>query len=208
MVPLTTVIVFAKAPVAGLAKTRLAPALGAEGAAQLARRLLHHTVRQALAAGLGPVDLCVTPHQQHDDFTALAAHPGLQLSDQGDGDLGARMARALERRLASSPAALLIGTDAPSLDAATLQQAARLLQSHDAVFGPAADGGYVLVGLKRPAPELFDGMRWSHPAVMADTRQRLASAGLNHIEMPVLHDIDEPADLVHLPAAWRDGATP
>lgn len=208
MVPLTTVIVFAKAPVAGLAKTRLAPALGAEGAAQLARRLLKHAVAQALAAGLGPVDLCVTPDRRQADFQQLAAHPGLQLSDQGDGDLGARMARALERQLATSPAALLIGTDAPLLDAAYLQQAALLLQSNDAVFGPAADGGYVLVGLRRPMPGLFEGMRWSHPAVMADTRQRAARAGLRHAELAVLHDIDEPADLAHLPASWRGGSSP
>lgn len=208
MVPLTPVIVFAKAPVAGLAKTRLAPALGADGAAQLARRLLQHAVQQALAAGLGPVDLCVTPNQQHADFQRLAAEPGLRLSDQGDGDLGTRMARALERNLATSPAALLIGTDAPSLDAAYLRQAARSLQSHDAVFGPAADGGYVLVGLRRPSPGLFEGMRWSHPAVMADTRERIARAGLRHTELATLHDIDEPADLRHLPAGWQEGSTP
>ena len=204
---MTPVIIFAKAPVAGLAKTRLAPALGADGAARLARRLLHHTVQQALAAGLGPVDLCVTPDPLHADFQQLAALPGLSLSEQGDGDLGARMARALERWLAIAPAALLIGTDAPLLDAAYLQRAAQAMPSHDAVFGPAADGGYVLVGLRRPAPALFDGMRWSHPAVMADTRDRIARTGLRHTELATLHDIDEPADLRHLPAGWLDGST-
>jgi len=71
------------------------------------------------------------------------------------------------------------------------------------VFGPAADGGYALVGLRRPAPGLFHGMRWSHARVMAQTRERLAALGLRHAELPLLHDIDEPADLVHLPADWR-----
>jgi glycosyltransferase A (GT-A) superfamily protein (DUF2064 family) len=68
------------------------------------------------------------------------------------------------------------------------------------VFGPAADGGYVLVGLKRPAPGLFTAMRWSHAAVMAQTRERLGQLNLHHVELPVLHDIDEPPDLRHLNA--------
>lgn len=205
---MTCVIVFAKAPVSGLAKTRLAPALGADGAARLARRLLHHAVGQALAAGLGPVDLCVTPDRHHPDFADLATRPGLTLSDQGDGDLGMRMSAALSRVLAGCAGALLIGTDAPALDAAYLRQAAAALQTHDAVFGPAADGGYALVGLRQPAPELFAEMRWSHPGVMADTRIRLAQAGLRHAELPALHDIDEPADLVHLPTGWAERPQP
>jgi hypothetical protein len=70
------------------------------------------------------------------------------------------------------------------------------------VFGPAADGGYALVGLNRPAPGLFAGMRWSHHQVMAHTREHLAALGLRHVELPLLHDVDEPADLVHLPQQW------
>lgn len=199
---MTTVIVFAKAPVPGLAKTRLAPALGPDGAAALAQRLLDHAVRQALESGLGPVDLCVTPDLHHPALAPLAVLPGVSLSDQGDGDLGERMAAAFNRVLAAGGPALLIGTDAPSLDARYLRQAARALDTHDAVFGPAVDGGYVLAGLRRPAPALFQGMRWSHARVMADTRARLARAGLRHVELPTLHDIDEPADLCHLPAGW------
>ena len=94
-------------------------------------------------------------------------------------------------------------TDAPALDAAYLRQAAQALDAADAVFGPAVDGGYTLVGLKRPAPELFAMMQWSHPRVMADTRERIAARRLHHVELPVLHDIDEPADLVHLPESMR-----
>ena len=196
----TTVIVFAKAPVAGLAKTRLAPALGAEGAARLAARMLRHTVQQALSAGIGPVELCVTPDASHPDFMVS----GVRLTLQGNGDLGQRMARAFQAALHHGQPVLLIGTDAPALDASYLLQAATALLSHDAVFGPAADGGYVLVGLNQPTPQLFEGMRWSHAHVMADTRQRLAGAALRHVELPTLHDIDEAADLVHLPPGWRD----
>jgi hypothetical protein len=196
-----TVIVFAKAPRAGQAKTRLIPLLGADRAARLAERMLNATLEQAAAAAIGPVDLCVTPDRDHDAFTAAVQRLGVTLSDQGDGDLGERMARAFQRVLRdSSSRALLIGTDVPELDAEYLRAAAQTLDDHDAVLGPAADGGYTLVGLKRPEPGLFAGMRWSHDAVMAQTRDRLAELKLRYLELPVLHDIDEPEDLRHLKA--------
>ena len=196
------VIVMAKAPLPGFAKTRLIPALGAQGAALLAERLLDTAVAQALAAALGPVDLCCAPDSGHAAFERHASHHGLVLSHQGDGDLGARMARAFDRWLALAGRALLIGTDAPSLDAAMLQRAAAALDNADAVFIPAHDGGYALVGLRRPAPSLFSGMAWSTPTVMAHTRERAAAAGLRLAELPAIADIDEPADLVHLPQEW------
>ena len=197
-----SVIVMAKAPVAGFAKTRLIPALGAEGAAALAERLLRHAVAEARVAALGPVELCCAPDQHHPAFARLAGLPGLVLSDQGDGDLGARMSRAFERRLVGASAALMIGTDAPALDAAVLRRAAEALDHHDAVFVPALDGGYALIGLRRPAPSLFDAMTWSTSTVMARTRERLAAARLRHTELALLADIDEAADLVHLPEGF------
>lgn len=193
------VIVFAKAPLPGQAKTRLAAALGHAGAAHLAERMLQSTVDSAVAADIGPVQLCVTPDADHPSFAAARQRHAISITHQGDGDLGERMARAFDRVLASHPCALLIGTDAPGLDATYLRAAAGALVGADAVFGPAADGGYTLVGLKRPAPQLFLHMRWSHDAVMALTRQRLAQFQLRHVELQVLHDVDEPADLVHLP---------
>jgi uncharacterized protein len=192
------VIVMAKAPVAGLAKTRLIPALGAEGAAALAARMLTHAVNQALAAALGPVMLCGAPDVSHSAFAALATDPRLALHPQGDGDLGARMRRAFERALDTHGRAVLIGTDAPELDAAVLRAAADALTTHDAVIAPAHDGGYALIGLRRAEPRLFDAMPWSTAQVMAITRERLHQAGLRWHELPTLHDIDEPADLVHL----------
>lgn len=199
---MTRVIIFAKAPLPGFAKTRLIPALGAERAAALAARLLAHAVHEALAAGLGPVEVCAAPDTAHPAFQALPA--AVQRSTQGEGDLGERMARALARALGpeGAPPCLLIGTDAPGLDAACLRSAANALAAHDAVFGPALDGGYTLVGLRRPTPQLFTDMTWSTATVMADTRRRLAAAGLRHAELPPLPDIDEAADLVHLPPAW------
>jgi hypothetical protein len=200
----TAVIVFAKAPVPGLAKTRLAPALGADGAAALAARMLRHALAQATAAGLGPVALCAAPDTTHPALHEAAAACGATLAAQGEGDLGERMHRAFTRHLALHGAALLMGTDAPALDAARLREAAQALQQHDAVFVPALDGGYALVGLRRADARVFTGMRWSHAQVMADTRQRLREAGLRWAELPAVADVDEPADLVHLPTEWRD----
>lgn len=207
----TALIVFAKAPVAGQAKTRLIPALGADGAAALAARLLRHTLAQGAAAGFGALELCVTPdagpEATHPALRAAAQRHGAVLTQQGDGDLGARMQRALSRRLAAHAQVLLIGTDAPALDAAALRDAAAALATQDAVFVPALDGGYALVGLARQpvAPaRLFEAMPWSTPRLMALTRARLAELGLRSAELAPRPDIDEPADLVHLPPHWPE----
>lgn len=196
-------VVLAKAPLAGLAKTRLIPALGADGAARLAAWLLERTMHAAFDSGLDPVELCAAPDSTHPAIAAWAAR-GARLAEQGEGDLGARIARAFARAFTSSPRVLLIGTDAPRLDAPLLREAARALEAHDAVFVPALDGGYALVGLRRPAPRLFEAMPWSTPALMARTRERLHALGLTHAELAPLADIDEPADLVHLQGlGWR-----
>ena len=212
----TALTIFAKAPVAGQAKTRLMPALGPEGSARLARQLLVHAVQQAAQLPWAALELCVSPDTSHPAFAEAqqvamdmgfekGRHKGqglLTLSAQGDGDLGQRMHRALVRGLSRHAAVLLMGTDAPSLNASVLHQAAQALQTHDAVFVPAFDGGYALVGLRHPVPALFEGMVWSTPEVMAHTRQRARQAGLQWAELPALADIDEPADLVHLPKGW------
>ena len=201
----TAIIVFAKAPVPGLAKTRLAPALGEAGAAALAERMLRHALAQAVAADVGPVELCAAPDASHPALQAAAAAQGVRLTEQGTGDLGLRMHRAFARSLMHHGRVLLIGTDAPSLDAGVLRQAASALQDHDAVFVPALDGGYALVGQRRADPRWFSDMRWSHDRVMEDTRERLRAAGVRWGELPAVADIDEPADLVHLPPGWLDG---
>jgi rSAM/selenodomain-associated transferase 1 len=187
----TALIVLAKAPVPGLAKTRLAPALGLDGAAVLAERLQSHTLAQALALPGAACELCVSPSTDHPAFTrAVAVAAGrLQLTLQGDGDLGARMHRALARALRVH-------------DQAALAAAASALDTHDAVFVPALDGGYALVGLARPAPGLFDGMAWSTPQVLAESLRRAARLGLRVATLAPVADIDEAADLVHLPPGW------
>ncbi len=201
----TTIIVFARLPLPGQAKTRLVPALGENGAAALATRMLHHAVTQAVRADLGPVELCMTPQSAHPLVRDVAtAHP-IQVADQGPGDLGERMHRALGRRLRTSPKALLIGTDAPALDTVRLREASAALDEVDAVFIPALDGGYALIGLRHPEPRLLLGMTWSQSQVMQQTRDRLRRANLRWAELPPVADVDEPADLCHVPPDWLAG---
>jgi len=201
----SALIVFAKAPVAGQVKTRLIPALGAEGAARIAEQLLSHTLQQACDVPVDHLELCVSPTTDHSSFdrAMVMAAGRLRFTLQGEGDLGERMHRALARVLAVHTKALLIGTDAPGLTSDVLKDAARALDHHPAVFVPALDGGYALLGLTRPAPELLLGMAWSTSRVMADTRERLRHLGWHWIELAPVADIDEPADLIHLPESWQ-----
>lgn len=204
MKPDCVVIVFAKAPVPGFAKTRLAAAIGDERAARLAGRMLDETLRQTLAAAVGPVELCCAPDASHAVFEQAGISYPVRLTEQGDGDLGVRMRRACERALERHAQVLLIGTDAPQLRAEHLHQAASMLASHDAVFVPVWDGGYVLVGLSRGEHMPFAGIAWGTSQVMRQTRERLADLGMRWMEMPALHDVDEPEDLVHVPAEWLE----
>ncbi len=196
------ITIFAKAPQPGFAKTRLIPALGEIGAARLAQRLLMHTLTESLAAGVGRVELCVTPSITDPVWQTFAVPHDVQWSDQGGGDLGARMARRAQRAIESGESILLIGTDCPKLDAARLRRAATALQESDAVLVPATDGGYVLLGLRNFHETVFTGIPWSTDTVATETLRRMGQLGWTVQKHPVLHDIDEPGDLRWLPAQW------
>ncbi|HKA81578.1 MAG TPA: TIGR04282 family arsenosugar biosynthesis glycosyltransferase [Xanthobacteraceae bacterium] len=189
------VAVLAKAPVAGFAKTRLIPVLGAEGAAALQARLIARAVATAAAAAVGPVTLWATPDVTHPAFQVARAC-GAALARQGDGDLGARMLAALA---AANGPSLVIGTDCPALATDHLRTAADILRGGaDAVAIPAEDGGYALIGTRVPQPALFSDMRWSTPDVMEETRRRLRALGLSWQEPVTLWDVDVPQDLARL----------
>lgn len=196
------IIIFAKAPIAGLAKTRLSPVLGAEGAAMLARKLLSHCVTEALASKVGTVELCVAPDIKHPIWRELSIPAEVDWSDQNKGDLGERLARAAQQATCSNEAVLLIGTDCPGLTAAKLREAASALTQHDACLVPAYDGGYVLLGLRRHLPSLFTEIPWSTDSVAEITRQRILTKGWRLKELSTLHDIDEPQDVQWLPSGW------
>lgn len=192
------IIVFAKAPVAGSAKTRLIPALGAAGAARLARGMLELALAQALAAQTGPVELCMSPAPDAPDWDGLPLPAGIETSCQGEGDLGERMARAAQRSLDRGEPVLLTGTDCPDLTAKRLRAAAAQLEEHDAALYPALDGGYPLLGLRAFDARLFSDIPWSTSSVARLTLERLAQSGWRTWVGDVLRDIDEPGDLVHL----------
>ena len=190
------VAVFAKAPVPGKVKTRLIPKLGEEGAAALHRALVEGALKCAIAAAVGPVELWCAPDAGDPFFRECADRLGVRLLSQSEGDLGARIRCAFEAMLLGGRRALLIGSDIPAMTPAYLRAAdTALAEGYDAVFGPAEDGGYVLVGLSRVAPELFEGIDWGGPSVMQATRARIERLGWRHFELPVLWDVDRPEDL-------------
>ena len=193
------IAILAKAPLPGLAKTRLAPVLGADGAANLQARFIARTVTTAQSAAVGPVTLWVASDLRHPVFQTIAARRGVALAAQPEGDLGARMMAAVE---AVSGPVIVVGTDCPALTPEHLRVAARaLLDGIDVVIIPVDDGGYGLIGVRRLEPALFVGMTWSTSSVMAETRRRLAGLGLSWREPARLWDVDRPADLDRLAGA-------
>ena len=191
------VLVFARAPEPGATKTRLIPALGAEGAARLSERLLRRTLDLAREF---KVELWCTPSADHPAFARSQRVMNVVLKTQRGADLGLRMLAGLESALAEAPWALLIGTDCPELTAADLHQAAGWLEGGaDAVLGPAADGGYYLIALRRARSALFTGVSWGTERVLEQTRARLTAAGCRWQELPVRRDLDRPEDLNRFP---------
>jgi uncharacterized protein len=190
------VAILAKAPLPGFSKTRLAPALGADGAAALQARLIERAVETGRAAEIGPVTLWAAPDQDHPAFQTLAALLGVALARQPDGDLGDRMLAALE---ASRGPAVVIGTDCPALQPSHLRACADVLAGDiDVVVIPVEDGGYGLIGMRVPQPRLFADMPWSSAGVMAETRRRLVRLSLSWREPARLWDVDRPEDIERL----------
>lgn len=194
-----SVLVFSKPPRPGVAKRRLIPVLGEEGAAALYRQLLEKTLDTATAAGVGAVELWCSDSSDT-AMRALARERRVKLQQQSGADLGERMAAAFSATLARSPFAILIGCDCPALQPADLRRTAGWLASGaQAVIGPSRDGGYYLVGLRRPVLGLFTDMPWGTGEVLAETRARLRRAVLTWHELPEYTDIDRPEDLALLP---------
>jgi rSAM/selenodomain-associated transferase 1 len=198
------IAVFARAPVPGQVKTRLQPALGAEGALALHRQLVESTLFRARDAALGAVTLWVDGDPDLPEVVACVKRQRVGLQVQRGADLGARMHTALSHEIAADPqGSLLIGCDCPALTSSRLRECAAALASHDAVLIPALDGGYVLIGLRQPQAALFDDIRWGSDSVLVATRERIAAAGLRCAEFAPLPDLDTPDDYrAALAAGW------
>jgi rSAM/selenodomain-associated transferase 2/rSAM/selenodomain-associated transferase 1 len=199
-----TLQVFAREPVAGQVKTRLAASVGAARSVSIYTMLVERTLAAGAAARargcVGDVELWCAPSTDAAIFHAWRDRFGAVLMTQCDGDLGARMHDALGTSLARGSPAVLVGTDCPELDADYLCAAASALDRNDVVIGPAADGGYVLIGLAKDA-DLFSGIAWSTSRVYACTRERIAGRGLRVHTLPQRFDIDTAEDFARYEAA-------
>lgn len=191
---MSTIVIFARAPELGAVKTRLAKSVGNEQALALYEAFLEDTC--ALTQGLGARRvLAVAGAVDHPRIEHLAKSQRLAVEEQGDGDLGVRMARAIAAHVGMGPV-VLIGSDSPTLPRAHLHRALDELMANDVVLGPSDDGGYYLIGARLPVPELFSDVRWSTPAVLATTLGRLGTR--SHALLPAWHDVDGAEDLVRL----------
>lgn len=189
------ILVFAKVPVSGQVKTRLAADIGERAALDVYKGLLESTLVTVVSVKLSPVELWLDTDTQTDWLQGLITQYPVVVRVQSEGDLGARMANAVSETLREADFCVLIGTDCPLIDADYLDNACMALKNgSEIVIGPAEDGGYVLVGMTNDKPELFSSIDWSTAAVMQQTRQIINQQNWHHLELPVLWDIDRLAD--------------
>lgn len=190
-----TLGVFVKLPQPGAVKTRLVPALGAEAAAELSAALVD-AVLAATEPEAGEYERLVF-YAPRDAAEAVRAWlPSGRLRHQCEGDLGTRLGDAFARAFARGTArVVIVGSDLPALTRADVRAAFTALDEADVVLGPAHDGGYYLIGLREPRPELFRDVSWSTPAVLAETLDRAAAAGLSVAQLRPLRDLDTPDDV-------------
>jgi hypothetical protein len=194
----------AREPVPGQVKTRLIPALSAQQAMSLHSAMVEQTARTLCDSGLGEVRLWVDGDENHALFAGCRRLGVAAVLPQSAGDLGMRMAAICQQCLAEADGVVLVGSDAPSIDAGYLQAASEALAEVDAVLGPALDGGYVLFGLRRFVPELFTGIEWGEDTVLEKTLEKLKALQWSYRLLETLPDIDRPEDLRHLPDSLRE----
>lgn len=189
-------IIFAKAPVAGLVKTRLFPHLSFDEAAEMQRAFLTDTVDKALAVPDLEVCIAYTPDRALEVLKGLNGDKVARYLPQEGGDLGERMGRAFDSAFETgAKKAAIVGADIPTLPSSYISEAFLSLGESDVVLGPSADGGYYLIALDRPAPGLFTGVEWSGPQVFEATLQNAVSLGLRISLLPPLRDVDTIDDL-------------
>lgn len=196
---MTSLAIFAKAPTAGQVKTRLAPAIGLEAAARLHARMVEHTLAIAQQAGFETVTLWTWPQATDPQVIEQCRRYGVSIAVQQGHDLGERMAYACE----SASSQIIIGADCPGITAQHLRQAATDLNAEaQIVLTPALDGGYVLIGLRQPRPDVFQNITWGSAKVLSQTRAKIQKLGLQAVEYEPLWDVDRPEDLVKLRVAF------
>lgn len=195
-------IIFTRYPEPGKAKTRMIPALGAEGAASLHRQMTEHTLNQVRELRcFRPVSIEVRFDGGNQQLMQDWLGSDLVYQPQGEGDLGSRLARSLHSAFQNGiDRTIIIGTDCPDLNSQAIAQAFCLLEpARDLVLGPALDGGYYLIGVSYFIPELFTGISWGTAEVLQQTSEIAKKLNLAFAELPELADVDRPEDL----PIWR-----
>jgi len=189
-------ILFAKEPAQGMVKTRLAREIGEVRATSLYEALLRDSVERFQGVG-ARLAFAFSPAKAAGFFAELA--PGALLLVQPEGDLGARLASAFERAFdLGFERVAAVGSDAPHVDPGWIEGAFERLREVQLVIGPTTDGGYWLIGLSRPAPGLFQGVRWGSRHVLDETRRLAEHLRLDLAELPETFDVDRPEDLAPL----------
>jgi len=192
----SALIIFAKAPIPDQVKTRLCPPLTPDEAASLHGSIVLDMLERSRGAAAMDRFVACSPSSDHVFFKILEERHGVRLLTQIGDDLGARMARAMADVFALGyQTVLAIGTDLPTLPGSAFGESVKLLVAHDLVLGPAFDGGYYLIGLRKPTPGLFAGIPWSTDRVLPLTQQKAAALGLRTALLPVRRDIDTVDDL-------------
>lgn len=192
-------LIFTKSPVLGEVKTRLQPDYSQEQSLLLHTILMKKTLALTEKLDAFDIELCCAPDRNTLFFLECENDFPIQLSNQEGADLGERMAYSLSIALQSCEKVVIIGTDCPDMDKNYLEQAFAALENVDAVIGPAADGGYVLLGLKRFSPELFTNFMWGSSNVFTQTCQVLDNLAWSYKKLDIMQDIDRPEDLLRHP---------
>ena len=191
-----TLIIFSRYPQPGTTKTRMIPALGADGAAQLQRKMTEHTLNTAKQ--LSNRDITIEIHFAGGDVKLMRQWLGkdIQYVAQVAGDLGDKMRSAFDRAFSlGSQQVVTIGIDCPDIDSKILNSAFNSLQTHDLTLGSAEDGGYYLIGLNHSIPQLFSNINWGTERVLKQTKNIAEKLDLQVHYLPTLSDIDRPEDL-------------
>ena len=192
-----SLIIFTRYPEPGKTKTRLIPALGAEGAANIGRKMTEHTLNHVKdLQSLRLIAIAVYFTGGNTQLMQQWLGNDVRYQCQGEGDLGSRMALAFASAFEEgSKSVVIIGTDCPSLKPKLMGDAFQELSQHDLVLGPAQDGGYYLIGLRRLIPELFTGISWGTSEVLQQTVTIGKQLDLAIAYLPTLADVDRPEDL-------------
>lgn len=191
----SVILVYAKAPVAGKVNTRLIADIGVQAATELQHDLIHHRLAMLSEAGLCDVRLLCAPDQEHETFLSCKEKYPVRLFQQVGDDLGTRMFNGVAEALKKYKYCIVIGTDAPALDAKKIKQVVEILHGGtDVAFVPAEDGGYVLVAMRQPYQCLFENINWGSAQVMQQSRERLDENKVSYKALAHCWDVDERED--------------